>query len=99
MLSICVTSQNNLKELHGFETQAKDLFTKPLRLQNVGVDFRLAAESIKAEVRFRRILHQRTVGILNQVFDPVTFEEEKVHLSTQHLGIPSPPQGKRSFLY
>lgn len=92
-----VRETNNLKELHGFETQAKDLFTKQIPVQHV--DIRLAAESVKAEVRFRQILEQLSVGLLldQQIFDPVTFSQQRATQTTIHLGIPSPPQeGKRN---
>ena len=85
--------QNNLKELHGFETHAKDLFEKPVPVQRV--DIRLAAESVKLEVRFRQILQQLDGEKLNQVFDPVTFSEQLVKQTTEHLGIPSPPRAKK----
>ena len=85
--------QNNLKELHGFETHAKDLFEKPIPVQRV--DIRLAAESVKLEVRFRQILQQLDGEKLNQVFDPVTFSEQLVKQTTEHLGIPSPPRAKK----
>ena len=90
-----VRETNNLKELHGFERQAKDLFTKEISVQHV--DIRLAAESVKAEVRFRQILEQLSVGLIlgQQFFDPVSFTEQRSTQTTIHLGIPSPPQAKK----
>jgi len=99
----CVRETNNLKELHGFETHAKDLFAKPTPFEEQHVDVRLAAESVKLEVRFRRIRHQIATDSelrRQEVFDPVTLSEQLVQTqTTRHLGIPSPPQGRSNQLY
>lgn len=93
----CVRETNNLKELHGFESQLERHKQSPpqLLLRQFDQSLRHVSLALKDELRSHIELQERVLELQEQAEPHSVSFRQRILLGPVHLGIPSPPSGKK----